>query len=564
MTTGRERKTALSALALPLVAAIVALGLFLRLHKLDTVPAGLYIDEASFGYNAYSILKTGADEFGTPFPLYTPSFGTGKNPVYLYAAALSAAALGLNEFSTRLPAAVFGALTILFSFMLGTAMTGRRSAGLLAALFLALCPWHFFFSRFAIETTSMSCFISLGFYLLFLGLKKPRALAAAAIVLGVALYTYAPAIPFIGVMLVAFAVIFSKQLAALPGRDIAVAAIAFALLAVPHFFPAIKGAEQAAHLKKSAVVNPDNDADSRALLRKSPWPAPLFADASPAPIRAAVIARNYISNYSPRYLFSRGDFSSFRARVKGYGPFLPIMAPLLALGLAALLLRPSPGSKFLLCWFFAFPLGASIATQEFPSATRTFTALPGMELIFAAGILAVVDAIKSISLKHKQYAPAIGAASVAAAICFSALFAVSSANFFRHYFNRYPRYSSYDWNCGFKEAFSTAGKSASPGTQIVVSDSIPFSYIYALYYTKYDPARLQARPLEWKGPYRVGDFDQYSVRDPYLQHNNLKQLFITGKWERPDLPELPLDPRPTAPPFVKISVYEPQAPLKAR
>ncbi|MFA6450498.1 MAG: phospholipid carrier-dependent glycosyltransferase, partial [bacterium] len=178
-----------------LLAAIVAFGFAVRVARLDSAPPGFYIDEASFGYNAYSILTTGRDEFGTFLPLYTPSFGTGKNPVYLYATAASVAAFGLNETAVRLPAAVFGALTVLLTYLLGAALTKRRSVGLLAALFLALSPWHIFFSRFAVETTSMVFFITLGVYLLVRGLERPGALAWGALALGVSLYTYAPALP---------------------------------------------------------------------------------------------------------------------------------------------------------------------------------------------------------------------------------------------------------------------------------------------------------------------------------------------------------------------------------
>ena len=47
---------------------IVVLAAFLRFYKLETVPSGFYVDEAAIGYNSYSILETGADEYGKFFP----------------------------------------------------------------------------------------------------------------------------------------------------------------------------------------------------------------------------------------------------------------------------------------------------------------------------------------------------------------------------------------------------------------------------------------------------------------------------------------------------------------
>ncbi|HSW75705.1 MAG TPA: hypothetical protein VLG50_01565, partial [Candidatus Saccharimonadales bacterium] len=57
---------------------------FLRLYQLSSIPGSLNQDEAAIGYNAYSILKTGADEHGKFLPLSLQSFGDWKLPVYEY------------------------------------------------------------------------------------------------------------------------------------------------------------------------------------------------------------------------------------------------------------------------------------------------------------------------------------------------------------------------------------------------------------------------------------------------------------------------------------------------
>ena len=56
---------------------IILLAFFLRIIKVGSLPA-LYTDEAAFGYNAYSILKTGRDEYNQPLPLILRSFGDYK------------------------------------------------------------------------------------------------------------------------------------------------------------------------------------------------------------------------------------------------------------------------------------------------------------------------------------------------------------------------------------------------------------------------------------------------------------------------------------------------------
>lgn len=53
--------------------AILLLGTFLRFYQLGEIPLGLNQDETAIGYNAYSILQTGRDEYGVFMPLYFKS-----------------------------------------------------------------------------------------------------------------------------------------------------------------------------------------------------------------------------------------------------------------------------------------------------------------------------------------------------------------------------------------------------------------------------------------------------------------------------------------------------------
>jgi 4-amino-4-deoxy-L-arabinose transferase-like glycosyltransferase len=542
---------------LPLLAVIVAIGIAVRLIRLDSVPPGFYIDEASFGYNAYSILETGHDEFGNYLPLYTPSFGTGKDPVYLYAAVASVKLFGLNEFAVRLPAAVFGSFTIWFTYLLALALTKRRGIGYLAALFLALSPWHILFSRFAIEVSSVPFFTTLGFYLLVRGLKRPAMLSWGALVLGVGLHTYAPAIPFILLMFPIFIIVYRKHLGGMK-KQVATASVILIIFAAAHAIPSLKPDNQLQHFKKSTILNPSHDTDSREFLKISSWPAPLFADAKPPLLRTAIFVRNYLSNYSPRYLFFDGDTSTFRAHVKGYGAFYAIFIPALIAGLILIILSRAPECRFLLLWLLVYPIGASITNQSCAQATRTITALPAYEIIFAIAVVAIADMarrqMRSDILSLARFARKI------TIVIFTALFILyfcCAGRFIRHFFTEYPEYSSLEWNAGFREAFKITENRKNDFREVVVSKNIPYSYIYALFYTKYDPELLQTYPLDTDGVYRVGQIGKYVVRDPYLQFPRLRQLFITGFWERPDLKKIPIIISGGIPSKVRLGIYTP-------
>src|SRR3990167_8023135 len=93
--------------------AIIILGVFLRFYRLADIPPGPYSDEAAYGYNAYSILKTGQDEWGQKFPLTFQSFGDFKPPGTAYLTIPSIAVFGLNTFAIRFPAALLATATIL-------------------------------------------------------------------------------------------------------------------------------------------------------------------------------------------------------------------------------------------------------------------------------------------------------------------------------------------------------------------------------------------------------------------------------------------------------------------
>ena len=54
---------------------IIGLSFFLRIYKVTSVPPSLNWDEVSIAYNAYSILKTGKDEWGDFLPLHFKSYG---------------------------------------------------------------------------------------------------------------------------------------------------------------------------------------------------------------------------------------------------------------------------------------------------------------------------------------------------------------------------------------------------------------------------------------------------------------------------------------------------------
>src|SRR3989344_6109468 len=154
---------------------ILLIGSFLYLYKLDSIPSGIYADEAETGYNAYSILKTGKDEYGKSYPFAMRFFGSYTPPLYTYLSVPVIALFDLSIFSTRFSSAISGILSIAIVFLLLKSLNITKSffSPLLGTLLFAIAPWMVFFSRIGYEMNLAFLFFSLTTLLIWQGLKNP-------------------------------------------------------------------------------------------------------------------------------------------------------------------------------------------------------------------------------------------------------------------------------------------------------------------------------------------------------------------------------------------------------
>src|SRR3972149_1379704 len=149
------------------VIALLTVGGFLRLYNLSGSPSSLNWDEASLGYNAYSILKTTKDEYGKTLPFYTRSFDDYKSAVPIYLMIPSIKIFGLNEFGVRFPSAFLGTISILIVYLLVKTYFKSSVAATFSGFLFAIEPWSVHFSRVYHEANIANFFLLLGilFYL---------------------------------------------------------------------------------------------------------------------------------------------------------------------------------------------------------------------------------------------------------------------------------------------------------------------------------------------------------------------------------------------------------------
>src|SRR5579883_2284770 len=141
-----------------LLGVIVVLALALRIWQLGIVPPSPDWDEVALGYNAYSILHTGRDEYGALLPVVMRSFDDYKPALYSYLAIPSIAVFGLTVWATRFPSVVFGVLTVFATYFLVEELFKKKTVSLVSSFLLAISPWHTQFSRIAFESNVGTAF----------------------------------------------------------------------------------------------------------------------------------------------------------------------------------------------------------------------------------------------------------------------------------------------------------------------------------------------------------------------------------------------------------------------
>jgi hypothetical protein len=171
------------------ISAIILLALVLRIYSLGGV--GFNSDEAVYAGQAAAL----ADE-----PTLKEIFPIFRSHPLLYQYILALVFnLGVADWLARLVSAIFGVATVFLVYLLGNLLYGRR-AGLTAALFLAVMPYHVIVSRQVILDGPMTFFSTLTLLLLaqFALTERPAWLYAAGAGMGLTFLTKETGIVLVG------------------------------------------------------------------------------------------------------------------------------------------------------------------------------------------------------------------------------------------------------------------------------------------------------------------------------------------------------------------------------
>ena len=465
-------------LFLPLFIFILFLGTLLRFYQLGAVPASMDWDEVSWGYNAYSILQTGKDEYGSPYPMSFRAFGDYKQPLYVYADTLPVALFGLNSFSTRFPSAFFGSLSIIFVFLLTYELFQKqrniKAIALLTMFFFAISPWSIQFSRVAFEANVGLFFILLGTWLFIRGFhtKRNRYIFAGVAAMSLSAYTYHSDKLFTPLLFIALLFYGWKYFVNKKALVVSLIVV-FGLCNI--FWVTDSRTTQRG---RSVLFTADQTTILSTSLNEMHYDKQqedTFGELlhNRRLVYANQYIKNYLQHFNPEWLFLNGD--NPRHHTPGMGVLYLIDLPFILLGIFYLL-RYQPFASSILFFWLVFAPAASALAIDAPNASRSLIFLPTWQVFAAFGWWFALSSVKKRNFKLLFVVPII-------------LLAFNFIYFVHQYFVHSNMEVQKDWQYGYKEAVDYTTQLNNTNKKVVFGKDFEQPYIFYLFYTKYDPAK---------------------------------------------------------------------------
>lgn len=489
---------------------IVVIAAILRFSYITSVPPALNWDEVSHGYNAYSILTTGRDEWGVSFPTIFRAFGDYKLPVYIYLTAASEKLFGLNAFAVRLPSVLAGIGTVIFTYLLVLELYKKRLIANLSALLVAVEPWSLFLSRGAFEANVALFFIVSGVYFFLKSVQSIKYLALSTALLGLSVWTYNSARVFVPVFMMVLILTYWKEVVIAfmkNKKTFAFCLLIFAFFFLSMFFQLLQPIGQARYGKISiidegAIAQINRD---RGLSRLPPIANRLVNNK--VVYFTKVFVKNWASHYSSSFLFANGG-SNYQFSVPGRGIVYWLDVAPMIVGLLWLVLNKSKANTLVIAWFFFSPIPSAL-TNEAPQVLRAIVMLPVPMIIIAIGVWQTAEFLAGKKLKIT-----VGQ-TVAIYIILLYMF---FENYGTVYATIYRTNYSWSWQYGYEQIVDYASAYYNDYDKIIVTKKYGEPHEFFLFFWPWSPEKYRNDPdlirYGQSGWFWVDRFDKfYFVND---------------------------------------------------
>src|SRR5260221_1333494 len=483
---------------------IIILAALLRLWQLGNVPPSPDWDEAALGYNAFSILHTGRDEYGKFLPVVLRSFDDYKQALYAYLIIPFVQLFGLTIQAVRLPSVIFGIGGVLGAFFLVKELFKKNSLALLSCFLLAISPWYLQFSRIAFESqVGLSCNI-LGVLFFLRGLKKPWMVLVSAVFFAMSIYVYQSEKVFVPLIVLSLVLIYRKEIFSLPKKLLCFIVIFVFLLLLPMGIYTLTNKAAFARAQGVSIFSDQtiSSRSSQQLLQDEQKHdvIGIFFD-NRRVIFAKTIIGKYRSHYNLNWLFITGDLN--RHHAPNMGLLYLWELPFLFVGAYGLIFgNYSKKTKFILfSWFLLAPIPASVTTGV-PHAVRDLNAVVIYEILSAIGVLTVFQAVTK-SMRNIAF------------IVMILFFFLNFMYFLDQYFVQQNYFVFESLQYGYAKIVPEVARLAPKFKKIVVSNH-PYmdqSYIFFLFYLRYNPTLYQSQTKDASGGFRENHtFGMYEFR----------------------------------------------------
>ncbi|MBI3984709.1 MAG: glycosyltransferase family 39 protein [Candidatus Levybacteria bacterium] len=464
--------------------AIFALALFLRTYQLADFPVGLHGDEASIGYNAYSILKTGLDQDGKR-SLAIDQFGDFRPAGYHYIDVPFVALLGLNETAVRLPGALFGSLNVILIYLLINRLFKKRNMALLGAGLLAILPWDINISRATSEGIIASFFVTLGILLFITSLEKKNrvhlffALSAVSFLTSFLFYHAAR---YFTVLFVPFLTLHTYLT---DKKRLLLSFIVLVAVGLGIFFFLSIGKGTGRVSEVSLLSIPGGTVHLKQAMDEEGTANPLITRFYSN--KLIYYGRFFVTFYSQHL---SGDFlfvnngSPIRYWVPFTGNLYLIQAPFLLLGLAFLLTEGLKSKKYHylipVAWLLIAPIPAGLTWEDLPNIQRSSLMIIPLVIITVFGFVELLSLLKN---RLKILVIVIVILSLAHGFLY----------FYHNYFWRLRIHEPWHRGYATKELvfnIENIGKE-NPKAKFIMTTQNYNNFIFYLFFTKFDPKTFQ-------------------------------------------------------------------------
>lgn len=517
---------------------VLGLAFVLRIAFIGSVPPSPSLDEASIGYNAYSILKTGKDEYGYFLPLLLRAYDDYRPALYVYTVVPFVAILGPVVEAVRLPSIVFSMFTVVLSFCIARIMFRKdiffykykvsvAFLPILVMLLVAISPWQIYISRLGHEV-NLALFATLAaiyFFLKAVTENKQQLffLSISAVFFALCFYSYQAQKIILPFMLFFLLLIYSKEVKRYI-RNFFVAGVIGLLIVLPAVYVSLtpEGLTRlsgtsvftenhpayAERLKKFTVAKESQDVFGQILFNRR------FNDFS-------IFTGQYISHFNPYWLFlgeSKEDH-----KVPNLGLMFVWEIVFLIIGAVVLVFSDLDRKikTLLILWVLVSPLAGAITTGA-PHAMRSLTVIPAPQIVTSLGILFSAVYLKKFIHINIQMA------------VFTILIALSVGYFSYQYFIVFPKLHS----TSFQYSLNTFFKEFDPKERKIVisnSENLTQSYMFYLFASKYNPQIYISNGGTGSGGFAAHhQIGQFSFRPIVYAQEKVGTILVGNKKDFPD------------------------------